>query len=342
MRSGTDQPASLASPACSSLGGKNSSLLRLPAVPTRRTPEEWLERQVNFLSGWGDEVALVHPEVHHDYGSHTGLKLAALNHAVGVFAPIARRVVDQGIYKSSIFLDLFAGCGVTRIPQTGDYLAGSPVVALHAKPSFDEIICIEKNPNYAKVLEERLKGKGTAKIQVANGDCNQVSKELEAYIDKRSIVFAVVDPEGMEILWSTMERISGAAKATDFFVNFTFGADRELAAARQAGRPSPLLEGLMGERLEAILLDDSGNLSTRYENQVKGVLGKLVGDSSLIRGPNGQPLYHVLVYARMTRGGSPWEGAYANIHQRLATLTPDHVLGALNRIKGRGLDADWS
>lgn len=311
-------------------------------MPIRRTPEEWLERQVRFLSEWGDEVARIDPDVHHTYGAHTGLKLAALNHAVGVFAPIASRVVELGLYQDSMFLDLFAGCGVTRVPETGDYLAGSPVIALHARPQFNKILCIEKQPEYCQTLERRLKGSTTVSVSVVTGDCNEVTKELESVIDRRTIVFAAVDPEGMEILWSTMQRLSGATHAMDFFVNFTFGAERELAAARQAERASPMIEGLMGERLESILLDDSGNLTSRYEDQVRTVLGKLVGDSSLVKGATGQPLYHVLIYARRTKGGSPWGKGYADIHRRLETLTPDHVLGALNRIKKRGLAADWS
>jgi three-Cys-motif partner protein len=311
-------------------------------VPRSKTPEEWLQRQVGFLSQWGDEVAVSDPEIHHTYGPHTGLKLAALNHAVGVFAPIARAVVDRGMYRTSVFLDLFAGCGVTRIPSTGDYLAGSPVIAAHARPAFDELICIERNPKFATALERRLRLANSPKSQVVTGDCNEVAEELEASIDKRAIVFTVVDPEGMEILWSTMKRVGGMAPANDFFVNFTFGADRELAAAKVAGRPSPLLEGLMGMRLEQILLDDAGDLASTYEDQVRVTLGKRVGDSSLIRGPSGQPLYHVLVYARNTKGGSPWGKAYGDIHRRLATLTSDHVLGALNDIKKRGLSGTWN
>lgn len=307
----------------------------------RKTSEEWLEGHLRFLSTWGDEAARIEPDVRHEYGPHTGLKLSALNHAVSVFAPIAHSMVKRGTFRDSLYLDIFAGCGVTRIPATGDYLAGSPVIAAHAKPSFDEMICVEKDPRFAQVLERRLAGTAARKVQVIHADCNMLVEQLEAAVDRRSIVFTVVDPEGMEILWSTMQRVSSSSRAMDFFVNFTFGADRELAAARQLGRPSPTLEGLMGEGLEQILLDDSGGLSSRYEAQVREVLGKRVGDSSLVRGPSGQPLYHVLIYARVTRGGSPWEKAYADIHRRLRPLTSDHVLGALNHIKKRGLDATW-
>lgn len=303
-----------------------------------RSNEEWLHRQIGFLSQWGDEVGPISPVVHR-YSAHTGLKLAALNHAIGVFSPIARANVDKGIYDASIFLDLFAGCGVTRIPETGDYLAGSPIIAAHARPAFDRILAIEQDGDHALALEQRLSHIRPTDFRVIRQDCNSVDVRRLIAPAHKPIVFVCVDPEGMEILWDTMERVSGAVPAADFLVNLTFGAEREAAAAASTGRQSPKLEGLMGRPLREILSDPDGRISRQYERQVQEVLGKQVGGSSLVCRPDGQPLYRILVYARRTRSGSPWGKGYKDIERRLSTVTPDHVRGGLHEIKGRTLVA---
>jgi hypothetical protein len=83
---------------------------------------------VGFLHTWGAAVGPLAPEVYHDYGAYTGLKLAALNHAVGVFSRIGGAYMTRWKYDGSVFIDLFAGCGVTKVRSTGDFLAGSPII----------------------------------------------------------------------------------------------------------------------------------------------------------------------------------------------------------------------
>jgi three-Cys-motif partner protein len=305
------------------------------AVPARKTPREWLARQIGFLHAWGEEAG-PKAEVYHDYGAYTGLKLAALNHAVGVFSRIAGAYIGRWNYDGSVFVDLFAGCGVTKVRKTGDYLAGSPIIAAHAISPFTKIICVERRPEYASALRARMATVRPSGLTIIEGDCNLVVDRIVQEMGDHPLAFVNVDPEGMEILWRTMERLAVSHGAMDFMINLTYGAERELAAAR-GGKRVGALEDLAGANIEDILLDPSGNVSEFYEARVREVLGKRYGDSTLIRGEDSQPLYRLLLYTRKTRGDSPFAEGYADLHKRLSGVTAPDVLGALNDLTGRSL-----
>jgi three-Cys-motif partner protein len=274
--------------------------------------------------------------VHHDYGAYTGLKLAALNHAVGVFSRIAGAYMGRWNYDGSVFVDLFAGCGVTKVRKTGDYLAGSPVIAAHAISPFTKIVCVERRPDYVAALRDRMRIVRPSGVIILEGDCNLVVGEIVREMGDHPLVFVNVDPEGMEILWRTMETLASSHGGMDFMINLTYGAERELAAAR-GGKRVGALEGLAGASVEDILLDPSGNVSNFYEDRVRSVLGKRYGDSTLIRGEDSQPLYRLLLYTRKTKGDSPFAQGYADLHQRLSGVNAQDVLGSLNDLTGRSL-----
>lgn len=306
-----------------------------------KTNEDWLKDQLTHLSRWGDEVGPLASEVKHEYGWHTALKLAALNHAIGVFSPIARGAVERGFATESIYVDLFAGSGANMLPS-GDWLAGSPIIAAHAKKSFDRIICIERDPGRKSALADRLTMTGGAKVDLLCGDCNVLAKDVLALIQtKKPLIFLAVDPEGMEIHWETLRALAWTFRKMDFFINLSHGAQREYGAAMAAERPSPILENFTGLSLRDILLDSRGDVPTAYTSAVQQVLGKKFGKTTTVRGESNQPVYHVLMYARVTPTGSPWREAYADINRRLSTLSNDNVRGAMNLLKGRSIEA-WS
>lgn len=306
-------------------------------MPPKKTPIQWLAGQIGFVHGWGKEVGPLAEGIFHDYGVHTGLKLAALNHSIGVFSRIAGVYKDKWNYDSSAFVDLFAGCGVTKVRGTGDYLAGSPIIAAHAISPFTKLVCVEKNSNFSQALRTRLRAVRPTGAVIIEDDCNSAIDQVIAELGEHPLVFVNVDPEGMEIRWDTLAKLSASHKSMDFMVNLTYGAERELAAARKTGKRTKTLEALAGASVEEILLDESGNVSDFYEKQIREVLGKRIGESSLIRGADSQPVYRLLVYTRSTRANSPFAQGYADLHLRLSGVAAVDVLGVLNDLNGRSL-----
>ena len=306
-------------------------------MPHAKSNEEWLKDKLVDLLAWAKDAETVLPGSIQEYRHHTALKLAALAHAIDVFSTVARRYVDDGHFTSSVFIDLFAGSGVNAIDRE-HHLAGSSVIAAKAKRAFDRIVSVEADSDKAKVLSRRMKATGVRHYKVITGDCNErIADALKFAGGRRSLVFLCVDPEGLEARWETIQQASSKYGAMDVFLNMTHGAERELGAARSLGRESPALENLMGMPLSQILLDYSGTASALYKSQIQNVLGRNIGGSSIIRGMNNQPVYTVMLFTRTTKGDSPYNEGYKAMHQRLSTLTVNHVAGALNDIEGRGL-----
>lgn len=153
------------------------------------------------------------------FGFWTRAKLNILERYLGAFLR-ASKSVDERIY-----LDAFAGegHGIDRI--TGKDFKGSARLALEAgPPPFTKLRYFELDNHAAKleaILNKDFPGRD---LVVYPGDCNQtISSALAALTDFRwAPTFAFLDPDGMELAWSTLEdlanhkrgyRSDGSAKA---------------------------------------------------------------------------------------------------------------------------------
>lgn len=271
---------------------------------------------------------------------HTALKLAALNHALDIFTPIARKQADRGReYGRSVYVDLFAGCGVTKTPK-GDWLAGSPIIATNSKAPFDTIILVEKGSERVDVLRKRLhavSAPGRPSPTYIVGDCNALASRVTGLLRPNDLVFVVVDPEGMEIHWETLRDIVRACPASDLFINFTTGVSRVLGEAEARGATSGTLERFTGKDLAEVLAETGtgSEILDIYERGLEEQLGKPLGRAPLVSTETGQPRYHLLIRTRRTPRGSPyWEG-YEALNRRLSGLTAVEAAQAIDIVKGR-------
>ena len=288
----------------------------------------------------GDRASTVRPEIHHDYGVHTALKLSALNHALDVFTPIARRQADRGRkYGRSVYVDLFAGSGVTMTPN-GDWLAGSPIIAANSRARFDAIVLVEKGSERLNALKERLRvvaGVGQPAPEYIGGDCNALKERVIGLLRPTDLVFVVVDPEGMEVHWDTIRKIVGVCPASDLFINFTAGVDRVVGEAEAHGTAAGTLENFTGRKL-AEVLEATGSGSAvldMYEKGLDAELGKPLGQSPLVSSEAGQPRYHLLVRTRRTPRGSPYWAGYEALNDRLSGVRAAEASQAIDIVKGR-------
>lgn len=301
---------------------------------------DWLKGQLSKVLGWGDEASQSSPDVFHTYGIHTALKLAALNHALDVFTTVAGgQAKGRRKYGRSVYVDLFAGCGVTKT-EKGDWLAGSPIVAGHAKVPFDEMILVEQADKRFDVLRERM-GRVPAgrcpRPTLLRGNCNHLKDEIVSLLRPNDLTFVCVDPEGTEVHWDTLQRIVVACPASDLFINFTDGVDRVLAVAQKDGRGAGTLEQFTGQRLSKLLvgLGKGTAILPLYERNLEADLDKPFGASSQIKDFEGRALYHLLIRTRRTSGGSPYWRGYQDLANRLAGVTASQAAQAVDILKGR-------
>ncbi|HLA80761.1 MAG TPA: hypothetical protein VJP78_03890, partial [Thermoleophilia bacterium] len=153
-------------------------------------------------------------------------------------------------------------------------------------------VLVERNKEHAAALEARLRTVTPgAQHHVLRGDCNAlVSQIVDAIGFRRPIIFAFVDPEGMEILWDTIESLASQFANLDLLINLTAGSERELGAIRATGKSPARLESFTGILLDQILLEFQGNVTQAYRSRVMTALGKQQGEMALIRGDQNQPL----------------------------------------------------
>jgi three-Cys-motif partner protein len=281
-----------------------------------------------------------------DYGAYTILKLICVYYYAGWVTRIANgpRATLSGC-DGAVYVDLFAGPGIVRIRETGDIVAGSPIAVASTNPPFDYSFFVEVDRGRREALESRLRTiLPRDKYQVIPYDCNQLIQTIVDQINKRfkkPIVFAFVDPEGMEIKWKTVECLSSAFKSADFMINVNSGA------ARLAGRMNtndtryndrPIFEDFFqNAKAEEVLIRINSGIGVEkiYEDGVRQTLGRPIGKTIPIRDKGGITVYNILAYTRKNPSGSQWAKAFAILEQNLRYMDGGKVKSMLDVIQGR-------
>jgi three-Cys-motif partner protein len=126
-------------------------------------------------------------------------KLALLGYYLQPFAKLCTRLAG-GWY----FVDGFAGNGVNRVPDF-DLAKGTALLGLTTVPRPTGAILIELDAVDAEALDLRATRLGFPGV-VTQGDCNQaLPSRLRMLPDHRLPGVCVLDPEGLELDWSTIE-----------------------------------------------------------------------------------------------------------------------------------------
>lgn len=139
-------------------------------------------------------------------------------------------------WRSIHYIDLFSGPGKNRLPD-GRVLLGSPLLALSQKRPFDRYFFSDLEQANIDALQKRCADypDGYPKISFYTGDANQVVnqvaqaiKEIDKPITDKwsSLNLAFLDPEGLELHWSTVEQL--AERRTDMIIYYPqMGITRE-------------------------------------------------------------------------------------------------------------------
>ena len=189
--------------------------------------------------------------VDHEFGDqHTDLKLSIVEKYLKFFTTALRGKFDELLY-----IDAFAGTGSRTVrheerpaglldpgePEKLERRRGSARIAIDVHPPFDFIVFIENKPSYFAALEELAANYPQRRIVVVKDDANDALRRLIAtntWRSTRAVVF--LDPYGMQLEWSTLERVA-ATKAIDVWFLFPLAglyrqATRDLADVDQHKR----------------------------------------------------------------------------------------------------------
>lgn len=122
-------------------------------------------------------------------------------------------------HSSTCYVDGFAGPGKNVIG--GSTRNGSPLVALAVTPPFERYFFVEKKVAEHRQLNQELSSPEYAvlkpRIDLRRGNFNAEIDDILGKIEPWRPTFFFLDPEGLELEWSTVEKIGQRAKA-DLFI----------------------------------------------------------------------------------------------------------------------------
>jgi three-Cys-motif partner protein len=127
---------------------------------------------------------------------------------------------DKG---GAAFVDLYAGPGRARIRDTGEFVPGSPFLALdHKVAPFSRVVLCELAEVNLRALSKRIEGEQT-RVSLIDGDCNEVIHEIVSAVPVHGLNLAFVDPYNLAAL--SFETLRCLAKVTrmDLIIHFPTG-----------------------------------------------------------------------------------------------------------------------
>jgi three-Cys-motif partner protein len=148
--------------------------------------------------------------------AHAKYKLDALKYYLHVTNTSMR---DK--WKNRCYIDLQAGPGKNRIGDTNEILLGSPLIALTAPHPSTKFFLNELNSELNLVLKSRISASPIQdRVKIFQGDVNEVVDVICDQLPSASLNLAFLDPEGLELHWSTVERLAKVGR-TDMIINFS-------------------------------------------------------------------------------------------------------------------------
>lgn len=160
-------------------------------------------------------------------------------------------MAKQPSIRRHIYIDAFAGAGTHVSKTSGQRIAGSPVNAMAIQPPFSELRFIDLDGT--RTAELRRLAAGDARVQVHEGDCNEVLLR-DVYPscrwDDYHRALCLLDPYKLNVNWEVL-RTAGQMKSVEVFYNFmimdanmnVFMKDPSRVTPEQAAR----MDGVWGD-----------------------------------------------------------------------------------------------
>jgi len=153
----------------------------------------------------------------------TRSKLEFVEKYLAEYVKILSSAVGKGYFDSFEYVDAFAGEGRYEDPETGDYVDGSPAVALSVEPAFSKYHFIEVDQIRTAKLESLKSEFQERTIMTYTGDASDVlvqtlAPQFERRLRKR--VFMLLDPWGLQVHWETIKILAGL-RTVEIFVNLS-------------------------------------------------------------------------------------------------------------------------
>lgn len=159
--------------------------------------------------------------------------------ALSLYIEITNAAMRNKPWADRYYIDLQAGPGKNTIGNS--ILLGSPLIALTTEYPFTQYRFNELKPEIKSALETRVRASNIhERVKIFQDDANEIVRSICDEIKLRdktkdrnlysTLNLAFLDPEGLELHWSTVEHLASVNKM-DLIINFsTSGLRREIGA----------------------------------------------------------------------------------------------------------------
>lgn len=251
-------------------------------------------------------------------GPWAAVKLDYLRRYIDVFETSMRNK-----WRIRYYIDLLSGPGKNLVGDTGEILLGSPLLALTTKFPFTGYFFVDASEENTSVLQQRCNtAPNRNTVDVRTGDCNVIVNEIIAQIrddTNRSLNLAFLDPEGLELQWTTVATLA-TMQRMDLIINYPQGGLNRYMKQAFIDEGNTPVDQFFGGREWRDLFDLHGHTSAihwrlieLYRDKLRG-LGYIevrrddeIGDEPLIRNAQRRaPLYRLLFASKHGLGNEFW------------------------------------
>ncbi|MGA2667362.1 MAG: three-Cys-motif partner protein TcmP [Ignavibacteria bacterium] len=240
---------------------------------------------------------------------------------VGVYCDIFTKSMKSR-WGNLVYIDLFAGCGYSRIKDTKTYIKSSPLIALSVPNKFTKYIFCEENNEKCKSLERRIKGEyNDLNYIIIKGDCNKRVESIKNALPKYSknntvLSFCFADPYAMSNLnFITIERLSQFM--IDFLILIPTGMDARRNLKYYLDGNNETVDYFIDnrdwrEKFRKTYKENNQSfvsfLKEIYSNKMVSLGYKEPGSFHLIKSINKNlPLYHLAFFSKHALGNKFWD-----------------------------------
>ncbi len=237
-------------------------------------------------------------------------------------------------WRAFFYIDIEAGPGKNLFVSSGGVERGSPLIGLSAKFPFTHYRFIELDKRNCNALIARVSASDLYdRVKVWHGDCNILVDEIVneiCEIDRpratnqnwHCLNLAILDPEGLELHWDTVEKLSRMNRMDMIFTFWTSGITRNANAWLKAGRTEKI-DNLFGtDEWQSIFKPVAHRNSTVkrrvlidfYKSRL-GMFGYLIGNERVFRNSKNVQLYTMFGACKHELGIKFWNDVIRRLPQ---------------------------
>jgi three-Cys-motif partner protein len=234
---------------------------------------------------------------------HTIKKLVIYKYYVDIYT----RIISKH-YKNFYYFDLFAGSGIVQISieNVNLNLFGSALISV-LKPikRFNKYVYVEideKKYNSLKYLLRRIKENYIKDLdyQLLNVDMNNINAYHD-FFNQCEHALVVVDPEGLEPEWTTMEKI--LKHNCDVLITYMEeGIQRVIGKAKNNPKGKETPENFLGSNIDPDRITPE-EFKEKYIEQIRKTGKEAI---KTIEAKSKQYSYDIIIATKETRGKNPW------------------------------------